>query len=162
MTDPKPELRTAYFTYRGRWLALAVVLAAASTNLGGIDGGTAAEQLGRASGTRVGEGDVVWVDDAPDEDGPFDAFALRRVVFAAVPATQSGGVRDVYTAVVRALPNGVVAAVYGLRNVTRSSAADEGDLLRGPAGAVAFAVRVGGEPIGVGLLRFPDARSESE
>jgi hypothetical protein len=151
-----------YLAYRGRRLALAVVLAAAGTNLGGIDGRTAEEQLGRASGTRVREGDLAWVDDAPDEDGPFGAFALRRVVFAAAPATQSRCVRDVYTAVLRVLPNGVVAAVYGLRNLTRSPAADEGDLVRGPAGAVAFAVRVGGVPVGVGLLRFPDERPEAE
>jgi hypothetical protein len=150
-----------YLVYRGRWLALAVLLAAAATTLGGIDGATPAEQLGAATGTVVRAADVVWVDPAPDEDGPLDAFTLRRVVFAGMERAQGGGPRDVYTAVARVLPNGVVAAVYAVRNVTRSAAADEGELVAGPGGFVAFAVRVGGVPLGVGVLGFPPERPAS-
>ena len=84
---------------------------------------------------------------------PQGALGLRPVLFV---AHRSGELDDVYYAEVRAGDNGALLDVFWLTNVTRSSSADEGGLVRnGPF--VAFGVRVGEQSDAIAVL---DTRGE--
>jgi hypothetical protein len=94
-------------------------------------------------------GQVIWLD---SPNGPF-AFTPALLV-----ARHAGELDDIYYADVRVDRGGTVFDVWGLTNITRSSSAAEGQLLRdGPY--VAFSVNVGKQVDAVGLL---DLRGEPE
>jgi hypothetical protein len=94
-------------------------------------------------------GQVVWLE---SPNGPF-AFTPALLV-----ARRAGELDDIYYADVRVDGGGTVFDVWGLTNITRSSSAAEGQLLRsGPY--VAFSVNVGKQVDAVGLL---DLRGEPE
>lgn len=92
-------------------------------------------------------GQVVWL------EPPRSAFGFTSVLFI---ASRRGELEDVYYAAVRANAQGTVFDAWDVTNVTRSSSAAEGQLIRtGPY--VAFTVRVGKQVDAVGVL---DVRGE--
>jgi hypothetical protein len=84
---------------------------------------------------------------------PQGALALRPVLFV---AHRPGELDDIYYADVRASESGALLDVFWLTDVTRSSSADEGGLVR-IGSLVAYSVRVGEQSDAVAVL---DTRGE--
>lgn len=89
-----------------------------------------------ARGMRVEAADLVWMRE------PRGLFSLTPVYFLARPVGAEGELPDLYYADVRSVAPGGVLDVWFLTNLTRSSAAAEGPLLR-VGDHLAYAVRVG-------------------
>jgi hypothetical protein len=94
-------------------------------------------------------GQVVWL------ESPNGPFAFTPALFV---ARRAGELDDIYYADVRVDSGGTVFDVWGLTNITRSSSAAEGQLLRNGM-YVAYSVNVGKQVDAVGLL---DLRGEPE